>query len=117
MFYSSECPGTRNELALLGDEKHTYKELQKRFDQNCTVVDGNLEITYTPKGSSLAFLNSIKEITGYLLIFRTAVSEIRLENLEIIRGKTLFKLEDMHYSLSVFRNGNLANLSMPKLKG
>ena len=46
----SECPGTRNELAVLGDNDHTYAELKKRFDKGCTVVDGNLEITYTPQG-------------------------------------------------------------------
>lgn len=71
--------------------------LRNRYE-NCQYVDGNLEITGLDSeafyNADLSFLNSIREVTGYVLIANVYVQNVTLENLTIIRGDTLFQIEE-----------------------
>lgn len=69
-----------------------YRNLRDRFT-NCTYVDGNLELTWLQNETmDLSFLKYIREVTGYVLISHVNVRHIVLPQLQIIRGRTLFKL-------------------------
>ena len=99
-------------------------------------LDGNLEINnFDPYNSNtlsrekletdsqdktidetydFSFLDDIKEITGYLIITGTRIKSLRLKNLEIIRGKQLFRDK---YSVYIESNIRLEKLDLTKLKG
>ncbi|XP_035311704.1 epidermal growth factor receptor isoform X4 [Cricetulus griseus] len=86
---------------------------------NCEVVLGNLEITYVQRGYDLSFLKTIQEVAGYVLIALNTVEKIPLENLQIIRGNTLYKNT---YALAVLSNygtnrTGLRELPMRNLQG
>lgn len=51
----SVCQGTSNQLNLLGSTENHYNSMVRMFS-NCSVVLENLEVTYTQKHHSLAFL-------------------------------------------------------------
>lgn len=51
----SVCQGMSNQLNLLGTPKNHYDNMLRMFS-NCSVVLENLEVTYTEKHHSLAFL-------------------------------------------------------------
>ncbi|KAH0521488.1 Epidermal growth factor receptor [Microtus ochrogaster] len=68
---------------------------------NCEVVLGNLEITYVQKNYDLSFLKTIQEVAGYVLIALNTVEKIPLENLQIIRGNTIY---ENTYALAVLSN-------------
>ena len=99
-------------------------------------LDGNLEINnFDPYNSNtlsrekletdsqdktidetydFSFLDDIKEITGYLIITGTRIKSLSLKNLEIIRGKQLFRDK---YSVYIESNIRLEKLDLTKLKG
>ncbi|XP_035309197.1 epidermal growth factor receptor isoform X4 [Cricetulus griseus] len=86
---------------------------------NCEVVLGNLEITYVQRGYDLSFLKTIQEVAGYVLIALNTVEKIPLENLQIIRGNTLY---ENTYALAVLSNygtnrTGLRELPMRNLQG
>ncbi|XP_075240211.1 receptor tyrosine-protein kinase erbB-4-like isoform X2 [Convolutriloba macropyga] len=111
-----ECEGTRNELSITGNHEEQYKSIVKRYSKNCTVVLGNLEITFVPEGRTLDFLNTIREVTGYLLIYNNGVDKIKLDNLEIVRGKELYTIGGASYSVAMLQNKKTRLLVLPKLK-
>ncbi|XP_077160873.1 epidermal growth factor receptor isoform X2 [Paroedura picta] len=82
------CQGTSNKLTQLASDDEHYNSL-KRMYEGCEVVLTNLEITYMGHSHNLTFLKSIQEVAGYVLIAMNVVKRIPLENLRIIRGKTL----------------------------
>lgn len=90
---------------------HHLRNLQDRFT-NCTYVDGNLELTWLDKNTDFTFLQHIREVTGYLLISHVDAN-VRLPNLQIIRGRMLFK--DEKYALLVAYS-QMYTLEMPKLQ-
>lgn len=80
--------------------------IKNRYE-NCTYIDGNLEIVFLNNRSvdyDLSFLESIREVTGYILIVSVFASYIPLTNLQIIRGNDLFPHKDDFYSLFVADN-------------
>lgn len=101
---------------------------------NCVYVDGNLEISNFKPFSSLhedstedykyddkidteydfSFLDDIKEITGYLLIHNTRLKNLRLKNLQLIRGKNLVYDK---YSIYIQGNVRLERLEISSLRG
>lgn len=91
--------------------------MRDRFT-NCTYVDGNLELTWLndPK-FDLSFLQHIQEVTGYVLISHVDITRIVLPRLQIIRGRTLFKLNisDQEFGLFVTYS-NMNTLELPALK-
>jgi len=86
---------------------------------NCTYVDGNLELTWLQdEHLDLSFLQHIREVTGYVLITHVDVSKIVLPRLQIIRGRTQFKLtvKEEEFSLLVMLS-KMNNLELPALRG
>lgn len=120
------CIGTSNRLSSQHNKSDHYQNLVERY-KNCTYVIGNLEITWLDKSSNqqsgnqqeldLSFLESIREITGYLLIAYVDVEKIRMPSLRIIRGRDLFKLhtdEKEEFALVLIEN-ELKSLELPNL--
>ena len=85
---------------------------------NYTYVEGNLELSWLKEYEDLSFVEDIREVTGYVLISHVDVRRIVLPNLQIIRGRTLFKLSvhDEEFALVVTLS-KMHNLEMPALRG
>lgn len=116
------CIGTSNRLSGQINKTDHYQNLVERY-RNCTHVIGNLEITWLQRGPDnepldLSFLESIKEITGYLLIAYVQAEKIKLPNLLIIRGREVFRLNmgrKEEFSMFVISN-DLKYIEMPNLR-
>lgn len=89
------CTGTNAGMTIVEDTPERKIQALKNRYENCQYVDGNLEITGLDSeefyDTDLSFLNSIREVTGYVLIANVYAQNVTLENLTIIRGDTLFK--------------------------
>lgn len=119
------CIGTSNRMSGQHNKTDHYQNLVERY-KNCTYVMGNLEITWLEATSfpsqqelDLSFLENIREITGYLLIGYVKVDRIRMPNLQIIRGRDLFKLNkaDQKEEFAMFLIQNeLKSLELPNLR-
>ena len=81
-------------VTIVEDTKERKIQALKSRYENCQYVDGNLEITGLDSeeyyNEDLSFLNSIREVTGYVLIANVYAQNVTLENLTIIRGDTLY---------------------------
>lgn len=89
------CQGTNAGMSRSNDDsENKLRFLQNRYG-GCQYVDGNLEIVGLDSeafyNADLSFLNSIREVTGYVLIANVYVQNLTLENLTIIRGDKLFR--------------------------
>ena len=116
--FSTVCIGTNGRMSVPSNREHHYQNLRDRYT-NCTYVDGNLELTWLQdKNLDLGFLQDIREVTGYVLISHVDVKRIVIPNLQIIRGRTLFKLNvrDEEFALMVTLS-KMENLEMPALRG
>lgn len=114
----SVCIGTNGRMSVPSNREHHYRNLRDRYT-NCTYVDGNLELTWLQdEHLDLTFLQHIREVTGYVLISHVDVKRIVLPALQIIRGRTLFKLSvhDEEFALVVTLS-KMHNLEMPALRG
>ncbi|RLU25658.1 hypothetical protein DMN91_001815 [Ooceraea biroi] len=111
------CIGTNGRLSVPSNKQHHYRNLRDRYT-NCTYVDGNLEITWLQnKTFDLSFLQYIREVTGYVLISHVDVRRIVLPRLQIIRGRTLFKLNIHDHEFALFVTMcQMHNLEMPALR-
>lgn len=117
-FIAAVCIGTNGRLSVPSNKQHHYRNLRDRYT-NCTYVDGNLEITWLQNETfDLSFLQYIREVTGYVLISHVDVKKVVLPRLQIIRGRTLFKLtiHDTEFALFVTMC-QMQNLEMPALRG
>ena len=105
-------------MSVPSNREHHYRNLRDRYT-NCTYVDGNLELTWLQdENLDLSFLQHIREVTGYVLISHVDVRRIILPSLQIIRGRTLFKLtvQEDEFALLVTLS-KMHNLEMPALRG
>ncbi len=105
-------------MSVPQNREHHYRNLRDRY-MNCTYVDGNLELTWLQdEHLDLGFLRYIREVTGYVLISHVDVSKIVLPRLQIIRGRTLFKLniQDEEFALLVTLS-KMNSLEIPGLRG
>ena len=105
-------------MSVPANREHHYRNLRDRYT-NCTFVDGNLELTWLQdENLDLSFLQHIREVTGYVLISHVDVRRIILPSLQIIRGRTLFKLtvQEDEFALMVTLS-KMHNLEMPALRG
>lgn len=112
------CIGTSGRMSVPQNREHHYRNLRDRYT-NCTYVDGNLELTWLQNENfDLSFLQYIREVTGYVLISHVDVSRIVLPRLQIIRGRTLFKLniQEAEFALMVTLS-KMNSLEMPALRG
>lgn len=104
-------------MSVPSNREHHYRNLRDRYT-NCTYVDGNLELTWLQdENLDLSFLQYIREVTGYVLISHVDIKRVVLPRLQIIRGRTLFKLNvmDEEFALMVTLS-KMFNLEMPALR-
>ncbi|XP_069010693.1 receptor tyrosine-protein kinase erbB-3a isoform X1 [Embiotoca jacksoni] len=94
------CFGTQNVLSTTGNSEIQYN-LMKKMYTGCDIVMGNLEITMMDHTRDFSFLQSIKEVTGYILFAVNEFSRLPLDHLRVIRGTMLY--ED-RYALAVMVN-------------
>ncbi|CAB1315031.1 unnamed protein product [Coregonus sp. 'balchen'] len=94
------CSGTQNALSVTGSSQMQYT-LMKEMYSGCEIVMGNLEITMMEHWRDFTFLQSIREVTGYILIAINQFSRLPLDQLRVIRGTTLY--ED-RFALAVLVN-------------
>ncbi|NXA57100.1 ERBB3 kinase, partial [Nothocercus julius] len=96
------CAGTLNGLSVTGDAQHQYRTLHKMYN-NCEVVMGNLEIVLIDHAQDLSFLQTIREVTGYILIAMNVFAALPLRNLRVIRGTQFYEEK---FALFVLLNYN-----------
>uniref|UniRef100_A0A671RRY4 Receptor protein-tyrosine kinase n=1 Tax=Sinocyclocheilus anshuiensis TaxID=1608454 RepID=A0A671RRY4_9TELE len=77
-------------LFVTGSSEVQYK-LMKEMYTGCKIVIGNLEITQMEHNRDLSFLQSIREVTGYILIAINQFRRLPLEQLRVIRGTSLYE--------------------------
>uniref|UniRef100_A0A2M4B952 Epidermal growth factor receptor n=2 Tax=Anopheles marajoara TaxID=58244 RepID=A0A2M4B952_9DIPT len=111
------CIGTNGRMSVPSNREYHYKNLRDRYT-NCTYVDGNLEITWIQNSSyDLGFLQHIREVTGYVLISHVDIPQVILPRLQIIRGRTTFKLNKWDDEFGLFVSFSQMNtLEMPALR-
>ncbi|KAF4530214.1 hypothetical protein B566_EDAN018370 [Ephemera danica] len=104
-------------MSVPSNREHHYRNLRDRYT-NCTYVDGNLELTWLQdEDLDLSFLQYIREVTGYVLISHVYIKRIVLPRLQIIRGRTLFKLNvhDEEFALMTTLS-KMYSLELPALR-
>ncbi|XP_041944084.1 receptor tyrosine-protein kinase erbB-3a isoform X2 [Alosa sapidissima] len=94
------CLGTKNGLSLTGSTEEQYKRLKDMYT-DCEIVMGNLEITHMEHSRNFSFLQSIREVTGYVLIALNQFSRLPLDHLRVIRGTSLY---EGRYALALLVN-------------
>ncbi|CAG7730524.1 unnamed protein product [Allacma fusca] len=117
VFRGKICIGTNGRMSVPSNRNHHYRNLKDRYS-NCTYVEGNLELTWIQeKNMDLSFLQHIREVTGYVLISHVDVKRIVLPSLQVIRGRTLFRLNvhDDEFALMVTLS-RMDNLELPALR-
>uniref|UniRef100_A0A8C5MKE9 Receptor protein-tyrosine kinase n=1 Tax=Leptobrachium leishanense TaxID=445787 RepID=A0A8C5MKE9_9ANUR len=97
------CTGTMNGLSVTGDTRYQHQTLKNMYS-NCQIVMGNLEIVLIDNSQDLSFLQSIREVTGYVLIALNIFTYLPLENLRVIRGTNLY---DEKYALYLVLNNQV----------
>ncbi|XP_015462409.3 receptor tyrosine-protein kinase erbB-3a isoform X2 [Astyanax mexicanus] len=84
------CSGTHNMLSVTGSSEVQYQRMKEMYT-NCQIVMGNLEITHMEHYRNFSFLQSIREVTGYVLIAINQFKYLPLENMRVIRGTSLYE--------------------------
>ncbi|XP_057671890.1 epidermal growth factor receptor isoform X1 [Diorhabda carinulata] len=111
------CIGTNGRLSVPSNRDRHYRNLKDRYT-NCTYVDGNLELTWLQEpNQDLSFLQSIREVTGYVLISHVDVKKVVLPNLQIIRGRNVFlmNIANEEFTLIVTMS-KMMSLELPALR-
>lgn len=111
------CIGTNGRMSVPSNRDHHYRNLRERYT-NCSYVDGNLELTWIKdENVDLSFLRNIREVTGYVLISHVDVKRVVLPKLQIIRGRSLFRLsihkQDFALLISLSK---MHSIEMPSLR-
>ena len=96
-----------------------YRKLRDCYT-NYTYVEGNVELSWLKEYEhlDLSFVEDIREVIGYVLIAQVNVQRVVLPNLQIIRGRTLFKLgvTDEEFALVVTLS-KMYNFEMSAFRG
>jgi len=90
IFVVAECQGTATlrTIQQRSGQEERYEEYRKRYE-NCTLISDNLEIVHIELSDAkydFSFLDTIREVNGYVLIYGNHVDRIRLNGLRVIRG-------------------------------
>ncbi|KAL4646176.1 receptor tyrosine-protein kinase erbB-3-like [Arapaima gigas] len=94
------CFGTQNSLSITGTSDVQYNLMKEAYN-GCEIVMGNLEITHMDHSRNFSFLQSIREVTGYILIAVNQFNHLPLDQLRVIRGNNLY---EGRFALSVILN-------------
>ena len=114
-------PLSRTGIAKVGESSaERFRKLQQSL-RNCTIIDGDLELTYMDDASvayDLSFLDPVREIWGALIIYHVDVPLERnfLTGLRIIRGKSTCA-QCQNAALYVHSNRGLRALPFFRLSG
>ncbi|XP_019866868.2 epidermal growth factor receptor isoform X2 [Aethina tumida] len=111
------CIGTNGRMSVPSNRDHHYRNLKDRYT-NCTYVDGNLELTWLQdENLDLSFLQYIREVTGYVLISHVDIKRIVLPRLQIIRGRTLFRMNTRGEDFSlIITLSKMFTIELPSLR-
>ena len=109
------CIGTNSKLSAPQNLTRHLETMKSRYE-NCTYVQGNLELTFLRQNDNTSFLRQIREVTGYVLIFNVDKEDLSLPSLRIIRGRTLFGNSKDMFSLWVAANRGLQQLGLNRLR-
>ena len=117
-----ECRGTANGQSEMAAHQMPSKryEYYRTMYENCTEVQMNLEITgFRSSPSDFSFLENVRIVHGYVLVFDNGFGRIPLTSLRVIGGQTLFKPSKYvnKYSLYVKGNDNVNQLDFSSLTG
>ncbi|XP_076870273.1 receptor tyrosine-protein kinase erbB-3a [Brachyhypopomus gauderio] len=94
------CSGTLNQFSVTGSSDLQYQHMKELYT-GCQIVMGNLEITHMEHNRDFSFLQTIREVTGYILIAVNQFRRLPLEQLRVIRGMSLY---EERYALAVLVN-------------
>lgn len=88
--------------------------------ENCTTVEESLEIVFLEDDNyDMSFLESIRVVNGYVLIYGNAFETLPLKNLRLIRGGSLYTPTNSNesYSLYVAMNyrANTTNVGLKEI--
>uniref|UniRef100_A0A4W4DYT9 receptor protein-tyrosine kinase n=1 Tax=Electrophorus electricus TaxID=8005 RepID=A0A4W4DYT9_ELEEL len=75
---------------VTGSSDLQYQHMKELYT-GCQIVMGNLEITHMEHNRNFSFLQSIREVTGYILIAVNQFSRLPLDQLRVIRGMSLYE--------------------------
>lgn len=131
VLFLSECEGSNLGLMHSSSSPEERYESYRMKYENCTLVRKNLEIIFielTDEKYDFSFLENIREVGGYVLIYGNFVSRIRLTKLRVIRGMMKYiatendqiGLFTLYVSKNSAPNNNsigLQELQMPSLVG
>ncbi|XP_015226132.1 PREDICTED: receptor tyrosine-protein kinase erbB-3 isoform X2 [Cyprinodon variegatus] len=94
------CAGTQNGLSTSLNTNVQYDRTKEMYT-DCNIVIRNLEVSMMEHTRDMSFLQSIKEVTGYVLFAMNEFTRLPLDNLRVIRGTTLY---EGRYALVVLLN-------------
>ncbi|XP_069373018.1 receptor tyrosine-protein kinase erbB-3a isoform X2 [Paralichthys olivaceus] len=94
------CFGTQNMLSMSGNSENHHNQLKKLYT-GCEILMGNLEISMMEHTRDFSFLQSIREVTGYVLLALNNFNRLPLDQLRVIRGNMLY---NSTYALAVMIN-------------
>ena len=106
-------------MSLGNTAAERYERARLRYI-NCTYLHGNLELVgLNYDGTNdLTFLENIREITGYVYVYRVHFHVIPLTSLRIIGGYSLVDLGDGEHRVSLYVGESSAReLQLPNLIG
>ena len=116
------CTGTSSGFSGSANEYAKWRSIYSK----CVYLSGNLEINHFDPFNSdkdkdaeldkfdFSFLDDIKEITGYIIIYKNRIKNLNLKSLQIVRGINLFENK---YSIYIDSNARLERLNFVNLTG
>nr|XP_019941989.1 PREDICTED: receptor tyrosine-protein kinase erbB-4-like [Paralichthys olivaceus] len=87
-------------LSMSGNSENHHNQLKKLYT-GCEILMGNLEISMMEHTRDFSFLQSIREVTGYVLLALNNFNRLPLDQLRVIRGNMLY---NSTYALAVMIN-------------
>lgn len=124
------CGGSNNKLHHSGKAWERYNSYLAKY-ANCTTVEDSLEIVFLEGGKDgdsydMSFLESIRVVNGYVLIYGNVFETLPLKNLRLIRGRALYTPTSSSESYSLYvamnyrantTNVGLKEIHLPSLHG
>ncbi|KAG5454895.1 Epidermal growth factor receptor, partial [Clonorchis sinensis] len=84
----------------------SWSILSGQLEHNCSLIFGNLVIAGLTDEDDLSILESIEEISGYLVIHGVGREYLRLPKLQIIRGQDFVSIRDRRVAMLISSNYN-----------
>ncbi|OON18133.1 receptor L domain protein, partial [Opisthorchis viverrini] len=88
----------------------SWSILSGQLEYNCSLIFGNLVIAGLTDEDDLSILESIEEISGYLVIHGVGRGHLRLPNLQIIRGQDYVSIRERRVAMLISSNYNTKSI-------